>query len=167
MWDLDNESPNEPLTDVMLAEAESLLNVRFPRAYVDALRHKNGGSTIGEYFPLPTQDIPPHLAGFVDHGHVSISGLNGIGSSHQSVLQTPYMTEEWQLPPGFVLLDGDGHTWIAFDYRDPNKAPAIVFLDSDSGDTLFVADSFKQFFASLIPHDELFDENGEFIGEPA
>jgi hypothetical protein len=32
MWDLNDESPNEPLTDAMLAEAQSLLNVRFPFA---------------------------------------------------------------------------------------------------------------------------------------
>jgi len=164
MWDLEAECPNAPLTDQMVAEAETSLNVRLPASYVDALRQKNGGSTIGEYIRLPAQDIPQHLEGFVDHGYVSIGGLNGIGTSHQSITQTPYLTNEWQLPNGLVLLDGDGHTWIAFDYRKPTGTPPIVFVDSDSGDTLLIANSFAELFASLIPHEELFDEDGEFIG---
>ncbi len=67
------------------------------------------------------------------------------------------------LPTGLVLLDGDGHTWIAFDYRKAGGDTAIVFVDSASGDTLLVASSFAELFASLIPHEELFDEDGEFI----
>lgn len=164
MWDLDEQSPNGQLTDSMLAEAEARLKVRFPAAYVAALREKNGGATLAEYFPLPKQDIPSHLAPYVDHGHVSIAGINGIGNSRENVLQTEYMTQEWQLPKGFVLLDGDGHTWIALDYRSSNTEPTIVFLESDSGDTLSVADNFAQFFSGLVSHESLFNEDGEFIG---
>ncbi|MCA9076256.1 MAG: SMI1/KNR4 family protein [Planctomycetaceae bacterium] len=164
MWDLDQQSPNEPLTDAILADAEARLNVRFPADYVAALRQKNGGATIGQYFRLPKQEIPSRLVRYVDHGHISVAGINGIGTGHESVLQTQYMTEEWQLPKGLVLLDGDGHTWIAFDYRATKNDPRIVFLESDSGDTLFVAANFTQFFSGLVPHESLFDDDGEFIG---
>jgi len=164
MWDLTAECPNDPLTDRMVAEAESSLNVRLPASYVEALRQKNGGSTIGQYIRLPTQDIPQHLERFVDHGYVSIGGLNGIGTSHQSITRTLYLTNEWRLPNRLVLLDGDGHTWIAFDYRKSTATPPIVFVDSDSGDTLRIANSFAELFAALIPHEELFDEDGDFIG---
>lgn len=70
----------------------------------------------------------------------------------------------WQLPNGLVLFDDDGHAWIAIDYRKPIGTPPIVFVDSDSDDTLLVANSFEEIFASLIPHEELFDEDGEFNG---
>lgn len=150
----------------MVTQAESLLDVRFPSAFVEALRRKNGGSILGEYVPLPPQTIPEHLVGFVDHGHISIAGINGVGSSFQSVLKTPYMIEEWQLPKGFVLLDGDGHTWIAFDYRSPGNDPRIVFLDSESGDTLFLAKNFEDFSSSLIPHEDLFDDDGKLARKP-
>ena len=89
MWDLEAECPNAPLTDQMVAEVESSLHVRLPASYVDALRQKNGGSTIGEYIRLPAQDIPQHLVGFVDHGYVSIGRLNGIGTSHQALRKRP------------------------------------------------------------------------------
>ncbi len=165
MWDLEADCPNAPLTDDMVAEAESTLNLRLPISYVDALRQKNGGSTIGEYIRLPSQHIPQHLDAFVDHGYISVGGLNGIGTSYQSITRTPYLKNEGKLPDGLILLDGDGHHWIAFDYRIPTGSPSVVFVDSDSGDTLLVAKSFAEFFAALIPHEELFDDNGEFIGD--
>lgn len=164
MWNFDTKSPNEALTEAIVAEAEAILNVRFPVDYVAALRQKNGGSTLGQYYPLPSQLIPEHLARFVDYGHIGIAGVYGIGTSYESVLQTPYLTDEWKLPKGFVLLGGDGHTWLAFDYRSSGVAPTIVLLDSDSGDTLLVANNFTQFFTGLVPHETLFDEYGEFIG---
>ncbi len=67
-----------PLTDQMVTDAESTLNVRLPAFYVEALRQRNGGSTIGQYIRLSAQDIPEHLEGFVDHGFVSIGGLNAL-----------------------------------------------------------------------------------------
>mgnify|MGYP002623329024 CR=1 FL=1 len=166
MWDFNQPSPNEALTDAILAAAEAHLKVRFPADYVAALRQKNGGATLGQYFPLPKQEVPAHLTRYIDNGYVSVAEINGIGTSHTSVLETEYMTAEWQLPKGFVLLDGDGYTWIAFDYRTADHEPTIVFLDSDSGDTLFLAASFAEFFSRLVPHEALFDEEGEYIGPP-
>lgn len=148
----------------MVLEAESVLGVSLPADFIAALKQKNGGLTIGNYFKLPKQQIPTQLHGFVDHGYICIAEINGIGHTHISVLETPYMTEEWGLPKGFVLLDGDGHTWIAFDYRTTKSNPTIVFLHAESGNMLFVADSFTQFFHSLVPHEALFNDDGEFIG---
>ena len=164
MWNLQEPSPNDALTDEMVGEAESVLGVSLSADYVAALKQKNGGSTLGNYFKLPKQFVPSHLRGFVDHGYTSIDEINGIGQTHVSVLNTPYMTDEWGLPTGFVLLDGDGHTWTAFDYRTNKANPTIVFLDSESGDTLYVAEGFLQFFSSLVPHEALFDDEGEYIG---
>ncbi len=164
MWDLAEPSPNGPLTDEMVVEAETILGVSLPADYIAALRQKNGGLVVGNYFRLPHQHIPSHLRGFVDHGYICIADINGIGRTHISVLETPYMTEEWRLPKGFVLLDGDGHTWTAFDYRTAKSNPTVVYLDAESGDTLFVADNFSQFFVSLVRHEALFDDKGAFIG---
>ena len=162
MWNFDDPSPYEQLTDAMLQTAESHLGVRLPSDYIAALRSKNGGSITGQYVLLPEQIIPEHLSRYLEHSYLGVSGINGIGSSHQSIGQTPYMTEEWQLPSGLVLLDGDGHTWIAFDYRHSPLNPTIVFVESDSGDTLFIASTFTEFFSALVAHEELFDNNGDF-----
>ncbi|MCA9173450.1 MAG: SMI1/KNR4 family protein [Planctomycetales bacterium] len=149
----------------MVADAEKELGIRFPASYVEALRLKNGGAILGNLVRLPKQDIPQHLRPYVDHGHISVRGINGIGASHTSVLTTPYLIEEWGLPKNLVLLDGDGHWWIAFDYREPTSNPPIVFVESDSGDTLRIADDFATFFDSLVDEEELFDEEGNYVGD--
>jgi hypothetical protein len=64
MWNKDRSSPNEPLTDAMISEAQALLGVRFPVTYLNALRTKNGGRTVGTTIRLPKQDIPDHLLGY-------------------------------------------------------------------------------------------------------
>jgi len=148
----------------MIADAEKELGVRFPASYVDALRIKNGGSVIGDLTRLPEQNIPRHLKHYVDHGHVSVRGINGIGASNTSVLQTEYLIAEWGLPERLVILDGDGHWWIAFDYRESEDTPSIVLVDSDSADTLHLADDFGEFFGSFIREEDVFDEDGNFIG---
>ena len=164
MWDNNDPSPNEPLTESMVAEAEREFGVRFPDAYLNALCAKNGGSTVGTHIRLPEQDIPEHLSAFVDHGFVSVGGIFGIGASNESVFAHPGLVEEWQLPAGLVLLDG---RWAHVDRvrlsQDKEGSPLSCFLDADSGDTLLVANSFQEFFASLCRTDEIFDRDGNFI----
>lgn len=163
MWNLDERSPNEPLTDEVVEDAEILLGVSLPFKYVEALRVKNGGSILGDYVRVPPQAVPKHLEGFVGDGYVGIDRVNGIGTSPVSICRPPHFAREWGLPTGLILLDGDGHAWIAFDYRQSTSAPPIVFVDSHSGDSLFIAEDFGQFFGSLVRHEELYDEEGEFI----
>jgi hypothetical protein len=76
--------------------------------------------------------------------HVGIDAINGIWratvcSPNEAsglglgILATAYLVREWGLPSGVVLLDGDGPTWIALDYRSCGSAgePSVVWLDVD------------------------------------
>lgn len=166
MWSTEHECPNPPLTDELLANAEAELGVRLPRSYVDALRIRNGGRTVGSLIPLPDQQVPEHLAPYVDYGYIHVDSIAGIGqdgSGEHDILGTPESIAEWSLPAGLVLLDGDGHTWTAFDFRVESDDPPIVFVESDSGDTLLVAANFAELFTSLIPHEQVFDADGNLI----
>lgn len=44
-----------------------------------------------------------------------------MGNGHRertlSMLDSPYLVEEWGLPTAVVLLSGDGHYWIGLGYR--------------------------------------------------
>ena len=164
MWNLDDSSPNAPLTSEMISAAEEELGVRFPASYIDALRIKNGGSIIGDLIRLPQQHISVHLERYIEQGYVSIRGINGIGAGDASVLGTTYLIAEWELPEQLVILDGDGHWWVAFDYRQSTENPPIVFVDSDSRDTLHIANDFAQFFGSFVRDEDVFDGDGNFIG---
>ncbi|MEQ1935527.1 MAG: SMI1/KNR4 family protein, partial [Fimbriimonadaceae bacterium] len=109
----DNYCKHPPLTDEMVAEAERLLGVKLPEAYLALLRIQNGGSTNDFAYPMSvrTSWAPDH---------VSLSELAGIVldpdlETCQNIMETEYMTREWELPPHQVLLTGDGHTWITLD----------------------------------------------------
>lgn len=164
MWDIEEPASNEPLTDDVIANAERQLGVRLPKSYLDALRIKNGGSTIGNSIKLPVQYVPDHLRHYIDHGYISVRDINGIGSGDDTILETDYFVGEWGLPSPIVILSGEGHWWIAFDYRVVQENPPIVFLDSDSGDTLHVSDDFASFLASIVSDEQVFDADGNFIG---
>jgi len=75
------------------------------------------------------------------------------------------MIEEWNLPKDLVLLDGDGHTWIALDYSDRKVEPSVVLLESESNTCITLAKNFEDFIALIKPYDEVFDEDDE-LREP-
>jgi len=136
---------------------------------LSALRIKNGGSVIGDLVKLPEQEIPEHLRRYVDHGYVSVFDINGIGSGdglgrgQRNVLETEYLVGEWELPSPIVILCGDGHWWIAFDYRKSADNPPIVFIESDSHDTLHIANNFSDFLSMLVRYEAVFDRDGNLI----
>jgi hypothetical protein len=70
-----------------------------------------------------------------------------------SLLDTPYLVEEWGLPAPVVLLSGDGHSWIALDYRasGPQGEPSVTWLDADRGTELALAPDFRSFIEALTP----------------
>jgi hypothetical protein len=154
----DCEGP--PLTDEMVAAAERELGVTLPQAYVGLMRACNGGYTHGAV--LPTTE-PTSWA----HDHVPVDSINGIPAigdrgrfgTGSGILGSAYLIEEWGLPDGLVLLTGDGHWWIALDYRasGPAGPPTVVWLDVDGDEDLPLADSFDTFLANLVPESELAD----------
>jgi hypothetical protein len=80
-----------------------------------------------------------------------------------SVFDSAYLIETWDLPKELVLIDGDGHTWLALDYRDLKKIPRVIVIESDEGNSLVVADNFKEFISTLLPYDSVYDDNGAII----
>jgi len=163
MWSSEFSPPHPPVSDSLVREVEALLGVTLPESYVALMRQKNGGY-IGEQLVPVEGDVPEDMDHYVDHGCVSvgsIAGLNPDPDAANSVSRTGYMTREWDLPEGLVLLDGDGHTWVALDYRQRPDDPPVIFIESDSGQHVTLAPDFARFLESMVPYDEVFDEDGE------
>lgn len=141
-WDYE-DPPNPTLTDAMIAAAERQLGVRLPSRYIELLRIQNGGYTKHELLCPLVQDPVPlgSLNGIVPGANITHGGIHNI-------LLTEYMTNEWDLPPRQVLLDGDGHTWVSLDYRDSDE-PSVVWLNAEMGREELVAKTFGDFFAAL------------------
>jgi hypothetical protein len=134
-----------PLTDEAVKEAEDLLGVRLPAALLDLLRIQNGGMVACGRRRYPTTE-PTSWA----DDHVPLTDLLGIGRTKgmTSLFDAPYLVEEWDLPKGVVPVSGDGHTWIALDYRRAAD-PAVVWLDADLATELALAPDFRSFVEGL------------------
>jgi hypothetical protein len=155
-WLFDRER-NVPLTDDLLEHAERVLGVKLPASYVRLLRAHNGGYTRG--FVIPT--VQPTT--WADD-HVTISELFGISAAPppvgaHNILDSAYMTDEWELPPKQVLLAGDGHYWITLDYRR-GEVPAVTWLDVEAGEDVQLAATFDEFLAQLLPSTAVDEDTG-------
>lgn len=139
-----------PLTDELVAEAERVLGVTLPTTLLDLLRLRNGGAVAPSWHALPT-GRPTSWA----ETHVPFTELMGIGRlpASLSLLDTPYLVEEWELPSPIVLLTGDGHWWIGLDYREcgPRGEPSVTWFDAEEETELALARDFRSFVEALVP----------------
>jgi len=74
-------------------------------------------------------------------GHV----FGVIGEEHETIFCSRVVTKEWGLPSGLVLLEGDGHYWLAFDYRTVDANPPLILIEAESCSWLTVATNFQDF----------------------
>ena len=145
----DSDDDGRPLlTDAALAEAEQTLGVTLPAEYVQLLRMQNGGTTVPMAYPMAQRTSWSAV-------HVPLFELFGIqaedaGVDELSILDTPYLTAEWDLPPRQVLLSGEGHWWITLDYRR-GAQPSVAWIDVEVGEDLQIAPTFIEFLNGLVP----------------
>lgn len=155
-WDRESDYLVErPLTDAAVRAAEEKLGVRLPAAYIELLEVQNGGVAAEEFSAFPMSQ-PTSWS----HDHVGFADMMGIGTGAQTILNSPYLTEEWEMPGELVLLTGDGHWWIALDYRDrdPGGEPPVVWYDNEVGEDVQLAPSFRAFVEGLRPQGVFEDE---------
>jgi len=155
-------STHPELSEALVREAEAHFDVQFPAAWLALLRMQNGGY-IEQQLVAVAEPVPDEARDYLADGFVSVNQFFGIDpdpDTEGSIYCTSYMTDEWDLPAGLVLLDGDGHTWLAFDYRSTRTDPAIVFVVADGGIIVPLASSFDDFLLKLTPYSSVFDEDG-------
>lgn len=161
-WDKDRESEEtfKEINEKGIAKAEKKLGVILPDTYKKLILEQNGGFTIHNAFPT---DQPNGWA----EDHVQFDHLRGIAKG-EGIMDSDYLIEEWELPEGLVLICGDGHTWIALDYRETKEHPAIQYFDLEYETDFKLADSFDELIAGHYTvedsvEDEMTDE--EWLAE--
>ncbi len=127
---------NDPLTQSDIAHAEQLLGVKLPSGYLWLLQAQNGGQTAADFRAHPSP-IPTSWS----DDHVPFEECFGIGSGYGSIMESPELSREWGQPAELVLLCGDGHWWIALDYRQcgPAGEPPVVWYDNEIGEDVRLA----------------------------
>ena len=137
-----------PLTEAGVQDAERQLGVRLPASLLEILRVQNGGPVAEPWNAFPT-DVPTSWS----ENHVPLDDMMGIGrhDGRSSLLDSPYLVEEWDLPSPLVLLSGDGHCWIALDYRACGQGgePSVTWFDVDGDTELPLAADFRTFVERL------------------
>ncbi|PGS49307.1 SMI1/KNR4 family protein [Bacillus sp. AFS041924] len=131
----------EPLTDGMIVKAEAKLKIKLPKKYIEILKQQNGGVIKFDSFPT---EVPTSWA----DDHVNVDHILGIGED-SGILESGYLIKEWDLPKNIVLISGDGHSWIALDYRKTKEEPPIIYIDVDDDQIINLSPNFETFLKGL------------------
>ncbi|PQD94315.1 SMI1/KNR4 family protein [Pradoshia eiseniae] len=156
IWEKDDEYKPKPVSDELVHTAEAKLQVTLPPSYKELLKQQNGGRFIHNAHPAPQHED-------FDEPFIEVEYIEGIGKN-DGILESEELIEEWELPKGLVLFSGDGHTWLAFDYRETNANPPIVYVDNydEFPQVIKIADNFDEFLENLYTAEiELLDEDDE------
>ncbi|OLS38234.1 hypothetical protein BTR22_07010 [Alkalihalophilus pseudofirmus] len=149
IWHEDNDYGKlKPLTDEMVRIAEDDLGIKLPDSYLQLLKQQNGGYLIFNAHPT---DVPTSWAS----NHVQVDHLFGIGiGTEKGILDSSYLIQEWDLPENIVLISGDGHAWIALDYRQTKTEPPVMYIDLEQEQEFLLANNFESFINGLIDYSE-------------
>ncbi|WP_290055579.1 SMI1/KNR4 family protein [Amycolatopsis solani] len=145
------QGPGEPLSAREFAHASRELGVRLPLELGELLGLRNGG-TVADSFDAFPASAPTSWSGT----HVPFDQLLGVGG-RLSILDSPYLSTEWDLPKRVVVLSGDGHTWIALDYRESSE-PSVTWFDVELESELALAPTFRAFLEGLVPSESFPEE---------
>ncbi len=140
-----------PLTQDVIVAAERELGLALPADLLRLLRTQNGGVVADAW------DACPADPNFYAADHVPFDHLHGLGPAGlpevTTLLDTPYLVQEWDLPSPVLLLSGQGHYWVALDYRTcgPTGEPSVTWIHNEMEHELPLAPDFRTFVERLTP----------------
>ncbi|MEK5455222.1 SMI1/KNR4 family protein [Bacillus sp. FSL R5-0586] len=151
-WEIDEEGyyTLKKINEAEIAKAEKKLGVTLPDTYKKLILEQNGGYTIHNAFPTT------HSNSWAED-HIQFNHLLGIAED-EGIMDSAYLIKEWELPEGLVLINGDGHTWVAMDYRKTKENPTIHYFDVEMEEDFKLADSFDEFIEGLYTVEYSVDE---------
>ncbi|MDX5483664.1 SMI1/KNR4 family protein [Bacillus pumilus] len=129
-----------------ILKTEKKLGVKLPQEYKNLVLEQNGGYLECNAFPT---DRPTSWA----EDHIQFDHLLGIGKK-EGILESDYLIKEWGLPKDIILISGDGHSWVALDYRNTIENPPVHFFDLETEEDFKIADSFNEFISKLYIDDD-------------
>lgn len=144
---------NPSIKEETIDKAEKILGIKLPSSFIDLIKIQNSGYTKGFVFPTKIK------TSWADN-HVPLNVLFGIVLDEDfmddNIMSSNYMVKEWGLPEKLILISGDGHCWIALDYRK-GKTPSISWIDIECNEDIKIAENFDDFLTGLVSEEEFFD----------
>lgn len=136
-----------------IKKVEKKLNVTLPEQYKKLIVQQNGGLINFNAFPTDQG------TSWADD-HIEVDHIRGIGKE-LGILESEYLIKEWGLPQRLLLIQGDGHNWVALDYRLTNENPSVHYFDLELNNDFKIADSFDEFLSKLYTHEYEEDQEDE------
>ncbi|WP_321999358.1 SMI1/KNR4 family protein [Bacillus pumilus] len=155
-WEIDEEENYytlEKINEKEIAEAEKKLGVTLPDTYKKLILEQNGGYIVHNAFPTTQPNS-------WSEDHIQFTHLRGIAED-DGIMESEYLIEEWELPKGLILINGDGHTWVAMDYRKTKENPPIHYFDLEMEEDFKLADSFDELIKGLYTVEYIVDEEAD------
>ncbi|GAB6258678.1 MULTISPECIES: SMI1/KNR4 family protein [Peribacillus] len=123
--DFDEYNLNE-LTEGDILDAETNLNIKLPKEYIELLKIQNGGY-------LKYNALPVSFKNSYADNHIAVDFLFGI-KENEGIYKSKYHLNEWGIKEkDFVTISGDGHTWIVLDYSKNKDEPPTEDLSDYIG----------------------------------
>ncbi|CAF1810936.1 SMI1/KNR4 family protein [Bacillus subtilis] len=136
-----------------IKNVEQELNLTLPEQYKKLIIQQNGGLINFNAFPTDQE------TSWADD-HIEVDHIRGIGKE-LGILESEYLIKEWGLPQRLLLIQGDGHNWVALDYRLTNENPSVHYFDLELNNDFKIADSFDEFLSKLYTHEYEEDQEDE------
>ena len=148
---------NKPVTNKEIEFAEQKFQVILPKAYKNLLKVSNGGT-----LNLQWLDIHEVEGLEAEEGYIYVDQLLGIkltdssnSSLETSILDTDYLKQEWGIEQdNIILIAGDGHYWIALDYRK-SQEPTITYFDTENEREIHLYNHFDEMIINLYDSIEI------------
>ncbi|MCM3213560.1 SMI1/KNR4 family protein [Niallia taxi] len=135
--------------------AEKAFHIKLPQAYIDLLIEQNGGY-------LEKTCLPVIFKNDWADDHILFDYLLGI-KKDKGIMESNYLLKEWGVKEkNLIIISGDGHFFIALDYRTNEENPTIVYIDTTEDKITKIYEDFSTMVNSLYEEDV---ENQEDIEE--
>ncbi|MGG7220385.1 SMI1/KNR4 family protein [Bacillus sp. ATD] len=128
-----------------IKNVEQELNFTLPEQYKKMIIRQNGGLINFNAFPTDQE------TSWADD-HIEVDHIRGIGKD-LGILESEDLIKEWGLPQRLLLIQGDGHNWVALDYRLTNENPPVHYFELELNNDFKIADSFDEFLSKLYTHE--------------
>jgi len=139
------------LTSEDINKAEKHFRVKLPKAYLDILMEKNGGTLLYNALPIS-------LNRWEGDDFLLIEYLFGI-KENEGIMETDYYVKEWEINrKNIILLSGDGHQWIALDYNN-SENPKVIYIDTEEDKVIELYSSFDEMIENLFIQEENEDDD--------
>ncbi|MEC1270949.1 SMI1/KNR4 family protein [Bacillus vallismortis] len=147
IWENSEHDPFrlKDISEDEIKNVEQELNLTLPEQYKKLIIQQNGG--LINFNACPTK----HITSWADD-HIQVDHMRGIGKD-LGILESDYLIKEWGLPQRLLLIQGDGHNWVALDYRLTNENPPVHYFDLELNNDFKIADSFDEFLSKLYTHE--------------